>query len=85
MMYHTGGWAGRTRVGETGMTSHLANYPDQPFSNEEMLDALQRDAFGYFLSEINPLNGLVADKTQAGAPAEAVQSLLHQRKCYTCC
>ena len=34
-----------------------------------MLDALQRDAFGYFLHETNPANGLVADKTQPDAPA----------------
>ena len=31
--------------------------------------ALQRDAFGYFLHETNPANGLVADKTQPDAPA----------------
>ena len=52
-----------------GMTSHLANYPNQPASSEEMLDALQRDAFGYFLHETNAANGLVADKTQPDAPA----------------
>lgn len=34
-----------------------------------MLDALQRDAFGYFLHEINPANGWVVDKTQHDAPA----------------
>ena len=51
------------------MMSHLANYPDQPASNEEMLEALQRDAFGYFLHETNPVNGLVSDKTQPDAPA----------------
>ena len=34
-----------------------------------MLDALQRDAFGYFLHQTNPVNGLVADKTQRDAPA----------------
>ena len=33
------------------------------------LDSLQRHAFGYFLNETNPVNGLVADKSQAGAPA----------------
>ena len=61
--------AGRTRVGETGMTNHLANYPNQPANSEQMLDALQRDALGYFLHETNPANGLVADKTQPDAPA----------------
>jgi len=34
-----------------------------------MLEALQRDAFSYFLHETNPANGLVADKTQRDAPA----------------
>lgn len=34
----------------------------------EMLDRLQRDAFGYFLRETNPANGLVADKAPAGEP-----------------
>ena len=53
----------------TNAKSHLANYPKQPASNEEMLDSLQRDAFGYFRHENNPANGLVVDKTQADAPA----------------
>ena len=33
------------------------------------LDALQREAFAYFVHEANPLNGLIADKTQTGCPA----------------
>ena len=33
------------------------------------LDALQRESFDYFVHEANPLNGLIADKTQAGSPA----------------
>ena len=33
------------------------------------LDALQRDAFEYFLTETNPANGLVRDKTRANWPA----------------
>ncbi len=32
-------------------------------------DALQAQAFDYFVHEINPANGLIADKTQVGAPA----------------
>lgn len=51
------------------MTSHLANYPNQPAGIEKMLESLQRDAFGYFLHENNPANGLVVDKTQRDAPA----------------
>jgi hypothetical protein len=34
-----------------------------------VLEALQRQTFDYFVHEINPLNGLVVDKTQAGSPA----------------
>jgi len=59
----------RALVGETGMTSDLTNSPTQPVSSEVMLEALQRDAFGYFLHETNPANGLVADNTKPGAPA----------------
>ena len=33
------------------------------------LDKLQRETFGYFLKEANPSNGLIADKTQPGAPS----------------
>jgi hypothetical protein len=51
------------------MTSHLSMYPRQPARGEEMLDALQREAFDYFLHETNPSNGLVRDKTQPGAPS----------------
>src|ERR1700689_2651003 len=35
----------------------------------ENLDALQRNTFDYFVHEVNPLNGLVVDRTQEGAPA----------------
>ena len=41
----------------------------QPDFGETRLDALQRHSFEYFLNETNPANGLVADKTQPGAPA----------------
>ena len=36
---------------------------------EARLDELQRHSFGYFLHQTNPFNGLVADRTQPGAPA----------------
>ena len=52
-----------------GMTSHMADYPNQPANTDDMLDALQRDAFEYFRHETNPTNGLVLDKTQPGAPS----------------
>src|SRR5664279_1799132 len=38
-------------------------------SDEELLDRFERAAFGYFLEQFNPENGLVADKSRAGAPA----------------
>ena len=38
-------------------------------SDEELLDRVQRAAFGYFLDEFNAENGLVADTSRAGAPA----------------
>ena len=34
-----------------------------------MLDGLQRETFDYFVYEVNPLNGLVADSTQQDSPA----------------
>jgi len=41
----------------------------RPDAGETWLDALQRHAFEYFLNETNSVNGLVADRTQPGAPA----------------
>ena len=37
--------------------------------SSDFLDVLQRETFDYFVYEANPLNGLIADKTQAGSPA----------------
>lgn len=34
-----------------------------------MLDHLRRDTFNYFRYEVNPQNGLLADKTQPGSPS----------------
>ncbi len=45
------------------MVNSIANHDD------EMLDNLQRETFGYFLHEDNPANGLIADKDRAGWPA----------------
>ena len=44
-------------------------HANPPGFTEARLDALQRHAFDYFLHETNPANGLVADKSQPGAPA----------------
>ena len=38
-------------------------------SDEELLDLFQRAAFDFFLEQFNPENGLVADRSHAGAPA----------------
>jgi len=51
------------------MTNHLANDPNQSADSEAMLNAFQRDVFGYFMHETNPANGLVVDKTQPDSPA----------------
>jgi hypothetical protein len=37
-------------------------------SDERLLDELQRAAFGYFLENVNPSNGLVTDNSRAGVP-----------------
>ncbi|HXF23071.1 MAG TPA: glucoamylase family protein, partial [Gemmatimonadaceae bacterium] len=36
--------------------------------DEERLDQLQRDAFGYFVQAMNPVTGLVADTTRENSP-----------------
>jgi hypothetical protein len=41
---------------------------DTPLSNE-LLAELQRVSFSYFLHEVNPENGLIADRTREGSPA----------------
>ncbi|MDQ6644067.1 MAG: hypothetical protein M3Y76_06425, partial [Chloroflexota bacterium] len=41
----------------------------RPLNKNSMLDDLQRDTFKYFLNEVNPDNGLVADKTKQNWPA----------------
>jgi hypothetical protein len=38
-------------------------------TDEEMLNDLQRETFDYFLKEIDPVTGLIADKTQPGFPS----------------
>jgi hypothetical protein len=42
---------------------------DAASADRALLDRLQQDTFAYFLSEVNPANGLVADKTSGGSPA----------------
>jgi hypothetical protein len=40
-----------------------------PLDDDQLLDRLQRETFEYFLKEVNPANGLVADKTRKDWPA----------------
>ncbi len=42
---------------------------DKQFTDAGMLDQLQRETFDYFLNEVNPLTGLIADKTAPGFPS----------------
>jgi hypothetical protein len=56
-------------VATTRVTGPLANDSIRSVGSDKMLDALQRDAFEYFLQESTPVNGLVADKTQPDSPA----------------
>jgi hypothetical protein len=41
----------------------------QQSNTDLMLDKLQYDSFAYFLQNVNPTNGLIADTTRGGAPA----------------
>jgi hypothetical protein len=43
--------------------------PNQAPLSDELLATLQRKTFDYFLNEVDPRNGLVADRTKDGAPA----------------
>lgn len=38
-------------------------------SDDDLLDRFQRAAFGYFLENVNPENGLVADTSRPNSPA----------------
>ena len=42
---------------------------NQPEQAVKTLDTLQRQSLDYFVHEVNHVNGLIADKTQEGAPA----------------
>jgi len=42
---------------------------DLQTAQRHLLDEIQREAFGYFLQETNPANGLVVDKTNSDWPA----------------
>jgi hypothetical protein len=48
------------------MKENKTNLPT--LSDDELLDSLQRAAFDYFLSQYNPADGLVADRSVTGSP-----------------
>jgi hypothetical protein len=55
-----------------GMTRREAQQPARAgpaLSESQLIDGIQREAFGYFLHETNETNGLVPDKTSADWPA----------------
>ncbi len=42
---------------------------DSQGNDTDMLHTLQRETFDYFLNEVNPVTGLIADKTEPGFPS----------------
>src|ERR1700733_5795832 len=50
-------------------------------TDAEMLDRLRRETFDYFRHEINPQNGLVADKNQPGS-ASSIAAVGMALSCY---
>ena len=66
--------AGMLRARRTPTAASETTYAEFQFVNDpalssDFLDTLQRETFDYFVHEANPVNGLIADKTQAGSPA----------------
>ncbi|MFT0548925.1 hypothetical protein ACMHYO_21615 [Allopusillimonas ginsengisoli] len=46
----------------------LRAQPDVALGDDDLLDGLQRAAFGYFLQAVNPVNGLIADTSRENSP-----------------
>jgi hypothetical protein len=54
------------------MTNSKSENPpvtDPQGTDDEMLDKLQRETFDYFLNEVDPFTGLIADQTRPGFPS----------------
>ncbi len=51
------------------INSQPSQYSNLQGTDEEILNDLQRETFAYFLKEVNPQTGLIADKTQPGSPS----------------
>src|SRR6185312_681110 len=54
---------GEAAAGDDGIVTDMA-----PADDVELLDRLQRAAFGYFLQAVNPVNGLIADTSRENSP-----------------
>ena len=66
--------------------SHLLAHKQLPIVNpqgtdDEMLQLLQCETFEYFLKEVNPENGLIADKTEPGS-ASSIAAMGLGLSCY---
>ena len=57
------------KSGNTGLKIPQPEHISPHEIDDKRIGILQRHAFDYFLHEINPHNGLVADNSQLGAPA----------------
>ncbi len=60
---------GATKKMMTNSKAKKLSRTDPQASDNDMLDKLQRETFDYFLNEVNPITGLVADKTEPGFPS----------------
>jgi hypothetical protein len=76
MHHHTGRQHDRTIDAQKNAERILrqAREPDEIMNSKKLstdaeLEKLQRETFGYFLHETNPVNGLVIDKTEVDWPA----------------
>jgi hypothetical protein len=60
---------GRARVLAALLALALGAGAAHAQTTDAMLDTLQHRAFGYFWNEVNPVNGLMRDRSQSGSPA----------------
>ncbi len=61
-MVNTSSYAGQAILGGTAQLAPVR------IDDAALLDALQRAAFDYFLQQVNPDNGLIADTSRPGSP-----------------
>ncbi len=58
-----------SRIQKRLMKANKIHHTNPQRSDDEMLDALQRETFTYFIKEVSSKTGLIADKTQPGSPS----------------